>query len=117
MNGLAEVARVHRGFARAAFRTGIAAAQGHTEMPGAIRGRCGQESQPWRGGFDRACIIAAATLLPQAASAEARATLRPVTAYIDAVITLERHEIAALALSLGIILFAVATAIALLRKW
>ena len=84
-------------------------------MPETIRGRCGQRTQPWRGGFDQACIIAAVTLLPETASAEARPTLRPITDYIDAFVTLERHEIAALALSLGIILFAVATAIALLR--
>src|SRR3954465_6045755 len=84
-------------------------------MPEAIRGRCGQRAQPWRGGFDGACIIAAATLLPETASAGARPILRPVTDYIDAFATLERHETAALALSLGIILLAVATAIALLR--
>ena len=60
-------------------------------------------------------MITAATLLPQTAAAEARATLHPVTDYLSALVTLERHEIAALALSLGIILFAVATAIALLR--
>jgi signal transduction histidine kinase len=84
-------------------------------MPETIRGRSGQQSLPWRGGFDQACIIAAGTLLPETASAEARPTLRPIADYIDAFVTFERHEIAALALSLGIILFAVATAIALLR--
>src|SRR4051794_13107171 len=84
-------------------------------MPETIRGRCGHKTQPWRGGFGQACVVAAATLLPQTASAQSRPTLRPIADYIYAVVTLERHEIAALALSLGIILFAVATAIAFVR--
>src|SRR5437763_14936761 len=84
-------------------------------MPDTIRGRCGHKTQPWRGRFGQICLIAAATLLPGPAAAEPHPTLRPITDYIDAFVTLERHETAALALSLGIILFAVATAIALLR--
>src|SRR5947209_11557929 len=88
---------------------------GAHEMPGPIRGRCGEKTQPWRGRFDQACIVAAAAMLPAPAAAEPHPTLRPFADYIDAFVTLERHEIAALALSLGIILFAVATAIALMR--
>ena len=84
-------------------------------MPDAIRRRCGQKTQPWRGRFDQAIVAGAATLLPHTATAEPQPTLRPLADYIDALVTLERHEIAALALSLGIILFAVATAIVLLR--
>ncbi len=84
-------------------------------MPDTIRGRCGQQTQPWRVGFDEACIVAAAILLPETASAEPPPALRPVTDYIDAFAALDRHEVAALALTLGVILFAVATAIALLR--
>src|SRR5256885_7934581 len=83
-------------------------------MPETIRKRCGQ-TQPWRGRFDQAWGIVAATLLPGTASAESRPTLRPITDYLDAFTALNRHEIAALALTLGVILFAVATAIALLR--
>ena len=84
-------------------------------MPDTIRGRCGHQTQPSRGRFDQACVIAAATLLPEAASAEPHPTLRPIIDYIDAFTALDRHEVAALALALGVILFAVATAIALLR--
>src|SRR6185503_18594711 len=41
--------------------------------------------------------------------------LHPISDYLDAFGTLERHELAALTLSLGVIVFGVATAIALLR--
>jgi signal transduction histidine kinase len=84
-------------------------------MPDTIRKRCGLKSHPWRGGFAKACALGPLVLLPQAAQAETHPTLPSVTAYIDALAALERHEIAALALTLGVILFAVATAIALLR--
>lgn len=57
----------------------------------------------------------ALTLLPEVARAEPHPTLRPITDYIDAFTALDRHEVAALTLTLGVILFAVATAIALLR--
>jgi len=83
-------------------------------MPDTIRKRRGGKTRPRRGRFGRTCAAALA-LLPGAARAEVHPTLRPVIDYIDAFTTLERHEIAALALSLGVILFAVATAIALLR--
>ena len=83
-------------------------------MPDTIRGRC--ESQPWRGRFDTACVaIGMAMLSPQVAQAQSRSLPHPFTDYLDAFATLDHPEIAALALSLGVILFAVATAIALLR--
>jgi len=81
-------------------------------MPATIRERCGK-TQPWHGRFAQSCA-AFATLLPNTASAQGR-LLHPVTDYFDAFASLERHELAALALTLGVILFAVATAIALLR--
>ncbi|MEA2873421.1 MAG: hypothetical protein QOH67_3397 [Hyphomicrobiales bacterium] len=84
-------------------------------MPDTIRKRCGQETHPWRGRFGQACIVAALPFTSKAACAEPRPTLRPVTDYIDAFTALEGHELAALALTLGVILFAVATAIALVR--
>ncbi len=84
-------------------------------MPDTIRKRCGQKTHPWRGGFRQAGTVAALTLIPNAAFAEPRPTLRPITDYIDAFTALDGHELAVLALTLGVILFAVATAIALLR--
>jgi signal transduction histidine kinase len=84
-------------------------------MPDTIRKRCGHTSHPWRGGFATACAPGLLILLPQGARAEPHPTLPSVTAYLDALAALERHELAALALTLGVILFAVATAIALLR--
>jgi signal transduction histidine kinase len=60
-------------------------------------------------------MSAALTLLPTAACAQAHPRLHPLANYIDAITALEGHEVAALTLTLGVILFAVATAIALLR--
>jgi len=81
-------------------------------MPDTIRKRCGK-TQPWHGRFAQGCA-AFATLLPGTASAQGR-LLHPITDYFAAFASLERHEFVALTLSLGVILFAVATAIALLR--
>jgi signal transduction histidine kinase len=80
-------------------------------MPGTIRARCGgREAHPRRHGF---AVAAGATLLAVAPSAvRAQGGLDP---YIRTFATLEWHEVAALALSLGIIVFAVVTAILLLR--
>src|SRR3954463_1858976 len=83
-----------------------------TGMPDTIRKR-GGKTQPWHGRFAQSCV-AFATLLPSPATAQGR-LLHPFTDYFDAFGSLERHEFAALTLSLGVILFAVATAIALLR--
>src|SRR5205085_691345 len=76
------------------------------------RKRCGK-THPWHGRFAQ-CCAAFATVIPYSARAEGP-PLRPVTEYINTLGALERHEIAALTLTLGVILFAVATAIALLR--
>src|ERR1043165_8964322 len=83
-----------------------------TGMPDTIRKRCGK-AHPWRGRFAQSCA-AFATFLPNTASAQGGG-LHPISDYFDAFSSLERHEFAALTLSLGVILFAVATAIALLR--
>src|SRR3954453_13053167 len=83
-----------------------------TGMPDTIRKR-GGKTQPWHGRFAQSCV-AFATLLPSSATAQGR-LLHPFADYFDALGSLERHEFAALTLSLGVILFAVATAIALLR--
>src|SRR5437764_12396861 len=82
-----------------------------TGMPGTIRKRCGK-THPWRGRFAQGAALA--MVLPHPALAESR-LLHPFSDYFDAFASLERHEFAALTLSLGVILFAVATAIALLR--
>jgi signal transduction histidine kinase len=75
-------------------------------MPDTIRGRCGK-TQPshWRFGTIRVAA-AIAVLSPDVARADS---------YWDAFAALERHELVALVLSLGVILFGVVTAIALLR--
>jgi len=81
-------------------------------MPDTIRKRCGT-THPWRGRFAQGAA-ALTILLPGSAWAQTR-LLHPISDYFDAFASLQRHEIAALTLSLGVILFAVATAIALLR--
>ncbi len=82
-------------------------------MPEMIRGRCANSTHPWRDGFGTAVAAGAAILLPDVAAAET--PLRPMTDYVTAFAELEAHEIAVLALTLGVIVFAVVTAIALLR--
>src|SRR5689334_3092054 len=86
---------------------------GARAMPELIRRRCGVDSHPSQNRFGRACIalVMAVPLLLGTVRAEA-ATLGD---YLDAIAALEGHEAAALTLTLGVILFAVATAIALLR--
>jgi signal transduction histidine kinase len=82
-------------------------------MPETIRGRRGGHARQRHGGFAR--TLAGATILfPGPALAE-RMSSQVIGDYFDAFAALERHEIAALALTLGVILFAVVTAIALLR--
>ncbi len=81
-------------------------------MPDTIRKRCGT-THPWRERFAQGAA-ALTILLPSHAWAESR-VLHPISDYFEAFASLERHEVAALALTLGVILFAVATAIALLR--
>jgi signal transduction histidine kinase len=60
-------------------------------------------------------LIGATILLPGTARAADRLSSHVIADYFDAFAALERHEIAALALTLGVILFAVVTAIALVR--
>src|SRR5262245_58293399 len=79
-------------------------------MPETIRRRC-ENPHPSRKRFE--AVLAAAALAPDAAYAQASSSL--VTDYLTAFTALERHETAALVLSLGVILFGVVTAIALLR--
>src|SRR6266700_1051781 len=87
-----------------------------TSMPDIIRKRCGFQTHPWHGRFHLGCAVAGATALaPAVALAHERPAIRPVTEYLDAFTALSVHEISVLALSLGVILFAVTTEIALLR--
>src|SRR5437763_250504 len=86
-----------------------------TSMPDIIRKRCGFQTHPWNGRFHKAgAVLCAVALMPETARADERPAW-PLAGYFDAVAGLDRHEIAVLALSLGVIVFAVTTAIALLR--
>ena len=113
---------------RAAWRTALASSQMPVPCPGRDRCRAGARECRTRSGngADTGRIRGAADsqrLRAGPAScccrrrrAPSRARrFRRVTAYLDAFAALDRHEIAALALTLGVILFAVVTAIALLR--
>jgi PAS domain-containing protein len=79
-------------------------------MPDTIRRRC-ENTHPSRKRFE--AVLAVAALLPDAAYAQAQSSV--VTDYLAAFAALDRHDTAALVLSLGVILFGVVTAIALLR--
>ncbi|HML12987.1 MAG TPA: hypothetical protein VK456_06745, partial [Xanthobacteraceae bacterium] len=70
---------------------------------------------PRLGGFRAATIAILATLSGGPALAAERAPLSLFATVIAAFAALERHEIAALALTLGVVCFAVVTAIALVR--
>jgi len=83
-------------------------------MPETIRGRRGGHARRRHGGFART-LAGAAILLPGTALAAERVSSQVIGDYVDALAALERHELAALALTLGVILFAVVTAIALVR--
>jgi signal transduction histidine kinase len=82
-------------------------------MPETIRERRGGRA-PGHFGFATA-LAAVAAAFPDAAHAAERLSSQMIDDYVDAFSVMERHEIAALALTLGVILFAVVTAIALLR--
>ena len=85
-------------------------------MPAIIRKRCGFQTHPWHRRFHASrAILGASALAPGVALAQERPAIRPVADYFDAFTALSGHEIAVLALSLGVILFAVTTAISLLR--
>ena len=84
-------------------------------MPDTIRGGCGGHAHPRHALCGGALAAAAVVLFPVPALAADRISFEVIGAYLEALTTLERHEIAALALTLGVILFAVVTAIALVR--
>ena len=79
-------------------------------MPDAIRTRCAK-THPWRKQFHVAGAVWAAVTVPYPARAEAFR----LADYLETFTSLDRHELAALTLTLGVILFGVVTAIALLR--
>jgi signal transduction histidine kinase len=83
-------------------------------MPDAIRERCARKTHAWRTRFAQAGAAATALLLPHQ-TARAEESLAPVTDFLDAVAALDRYDLAALTLSLGVILFGVVAAIAFLR--
>src|ERR1700694_4871939 len=76
-------------------------------------------AHPQRSGFRAAATVILAALLPlETTSAQAAGPAlegSTVDAYISAFLLLDRHEVAALALTLGILCFAVVTAILLVR--
>src|SRR5215467_4684475 len=84
-------------------------------MPDAIRANVGVVARPRR--IDLLAATAAAALLacPVSASAEEAEGPSSMIAFLDAALALDRYEIAALALTLGVILFATVTAIMLVR--
>jgi signal transduction histidine kinase len=86
-------------------------------MPDTIRTRSGGlRAGPLFGGFvSTSTAIFAATLCPAPALAAGPAGQSPFEVVSAAFTALERHEIAALALTLGVVCFAVVTAIALVR--
>jgi signal transduction histidine kinase len=85
-------------------------------MPDGIRMRSGgPRARPRLGGFAAATIAILATASGGAALAAEPVPRSLFAAVIAAFAALERHEIAALALTLGVVFFAVVTAIALVR--
>jgi signal transduction histidine kinase len=83
-------------------------------MPETIRVRRGGHARRRHQGF-AGTLTGATILFPGTALAADRLSSQVIEDYFDAFAALERHEIAALALTLGVILFAVVTAIALVR--
>ena len=80
-------------------------------MPDAIRARGGQP-HPWRKRFQTmSAAVGAAVLAPHVARADEHA-LQPFADYLDTFASLDRRELAALTLTLGVILFGVVTAAA-----
>ncbi len=88
-------------------------------MPDAIRVTVeGFRARPQRGGFRAGAAVLFGLVAWQPAHAQTPDTAPDSTAldaYLAALFALDRHEIAALALTLGILCFAVLTAIALVR--
>jgi signal transduction histidine kinase len=79
-------------------------------MPDTIR-RSGGFARPWLGGF----LLGVATLLPGSAQAEGQPKLVLHELVLGAARSIDRHEIIALVLLVGLVLFSVFTAIMLLR--
>ncbi len=79
-------------------------------MPDTIR-RSGGFARPWRGGFS----IAVGGLLPLPARAAEQPKLVLHELVLDATRSIDRHEVAVLVLIVGLLMFAVVTAIMLLR--
>src|SRR5438105_1514962 len=77
-------------------------------MPEQVRASGGHRGDPWHDGFAGACVATVAVLTgtsaAQADSGPPEVTL--IDAYWNAFASLERHEVAALALALGVICFA-----------
>ena len=84
-------------------------------MPDTIRATGGRlRTHPGLGGFLTGATASILGSVPGPARADDASAL-PVTAYIEAFLALDRHELAALALTLGLLLFSVLTAILLVR--
>src|SRR5262245_64475058 len=90
---------------------------GQTGMPDAIRTTVESFAHPQRGGFCAAATVALTALLTSDPShaAEGNGKVATFDAYMSALGSLEPHQIAALALILGVLCFAVVSAVLLLR--
>jgi signal transduction histidine kinase len=90
---------------------------GQTGMPDAIRTTVESFAHPQQGGFCAAAAVALGVVLASDSSHAAEGSGRVATfdAYMSALRSLEPHQIAALALILGVLCFAVVTAVLLLR--
>src|SRR5204863_1852192 len=98
--------------------TGRAANLGQMGMPAAngITGGGSLSALPRQGGLCAALASAVCAVVAAApAHAEAARQAFALDAYIAAVLQLDRHELAALALTLGILCFAVVTSVLLVR--
>jgi len=90
-------------------------AQGQSGMPETVRATDGRhQAHPRRGGF-RFVVAAAASVAGTLPARADIAVLHRFDPYIDAFNALDRHEFAALVLTLGMVLFAVVSAIMLVR--
>src|SRR5262245_64087974 len=91
---------------------------GQTGMPDAIRTTVESFAHPQQGGFCAAAAVALGVVLASDSchAAEGSGRIATFDAYISALRSLEPHQIAALALILGVLCFAVVTAVLLLRS-
>ena len=83
-------------------------------MPDQIRANVGVVARPRRTGL-RTATISLATAFPTSAGAEDGSVPSLAAAVMDAALALDRYEVAALAVTLGVIFFATVTAIMLVR--